>query len=110
MQELQASRLSDSEAVSLKRIAAGISHSSVPSEHLAQFRKLMLIQRNGSAWKLTPLGLHYLQGMPKGARLTSANPLALLEKLVTKQYALQQHRGLVRERQMVRSSTQPLDE
>ena len=107
MQEFKASRLSQTEAVSLKRIAAGASHSSVPSDHFGHFRKLMLIERHGSAWKLTPLGLHQLQGMPKAARLTSADPLALLESMVTKQHALQQHRELVRERQAARPNTQP---
>ena len=48
MQELKASRLSQTEAVSLKRIAAGALISSVPSDHFGHFRKLMLIERHGS--------------------------------------------------------------
>ena len=56
MQELKASRLSQTEAVSLKQIAAGAPHSSISSDHFGHFRKLMLIERHGSAWKLTPLG------------------------------------------------------
>lgn len=59
----------------------------------------MLIEKHGSSWKLTPLGLHQLQGGPKANGMTSADPLALLEHMVTKQHAVRQHRGLVRERQ-----------
>jgi hypothetical protein len=104
MQRLKASRLSQTEAVSLKRLAAGAPHSSISSDHFGRFRKLMLIERHGSTWKLTPLGLHQLQGVPNAARMTSADPLALLENMVTKQHALRQHRGLVRERQAGRPS------
>jgi hypothetical protein len=107
MQELKVSRLSQTEAVSLKRIGAGAPHSMVPSAHFARFRKLMLVERRGSTWKLTPLGSHQLRDVPKAARFTSVDPLALLESMVTKQKALQQHRGLVRERQAARPSTQP---
>jgi len=102
MQESKASRLSHTEAVSLRRIAAGAPHSSISSDHFGHFRKLMLIERHGSTWQLTPLGLQQLKGMPKAARIASADPLALLESMVAKQQALQQHRGLVRERQASR--------
>jgi hypothetical protein len=104
MQELKASRLSQTEAVSLKQLAAGAPYSSISSEHIGHFRKRMLIERHGPTWKLTPLGLLELKGMPKAARIASADPLALLENMVTKQHALQQHRGLVRERQAARPS------
>ena len=104
MQELKASRLSQTEAVSLKQLAAGAPHSSISSEHIGHFRKRMLIERHGPSWKLTPLGLHELKGMPKAARIASTDPLALLESMVTKQHALQQHRELVRERQAARPS------
>jgi hypothetical protein len=102
MQELKASCLSQTEVVSLKRLAAGAPHSSISSDHFGHFRKLMLIERRGSTWILTPLGLHQLTGMPKAARMASADPLALLEGMVAKQHALQQHRGLVREREAAR--------
>jgi hypothetical protein len=102
MQQLQASCLSQTEAVSLRRLSAGASHSSISSDHFGHFRKLMMIERHGSTWKLTPLGLDQLKGMPKPARMSSAEPLALLEGTVAKQHALQQHRGLVRERQAAR--------
>jgi hypothetical protein len=102
MQELKASYLSQTEAVSLKRLSAGAPHSSISSDHFGHFRKRMLIERHGSAWKLTPLGLQQLKGMPKAARIASADPLVLLESMVAKQRALQQHRGLVRERQAAR--------
>jgi hypothetical protein len=95
MQDSKPSGLSQTEVVSLKRLAAGAPHSSISSDHFGRFRKLMLIQRHGSAWKLTPVGLHQLQDAPKAARITSANPLALLESTVTKQQTLRQHRGLV---------------
>ena len=104
MQELKASRLSQTEAVSLKQLAAGAPHSSISSEHIGHFSKRMLIERHGSSWKLTPLGVHHLKGMANPARMTSADPLALLESMVSKQQALQQHRGLVRERQRVKPS------
>ena len=104
MQELKASCLSQTEAVSLKRLSVGAPHSSISSDHFAHFRKLMLVERHGPAWKLTPLGLHQLKGLPKAARMTAADPLALLESMVTKQHVLQQHRGLVRERQAARPS------
>src|SRR5215216_2783836 len=104
MQEFRASRLSQTEAVSLKQLAAGAPQSSISSEHIGHFSKRMLIERDGPTWKLTPLGLHELKGMPKAARMTSTDPLALLESMVTKQHALQQHRGLVRERQAARPS------
>jgi hypothetical protein len=65
----------------------------------------MLIEWQGAAWKLTPLGLRQLQGTPKAAPITSADPLALLESMVTKEHALREHRELVRERQAARSSS-----
>jgi hypothetical protein len=102
MQKLKASRLSQTEAVSLKQLAAGAPHSPISSEHIGHFRKRMLIERRGSSWKLTPLGLHQLKGMPNATRITSAGPLVLLESMVSKQHALQQHRGLVRKRQAAR--------
>lgn len=46
--------------------------------------------------------LHQQQGAPKAAQMTSADPLALLERVVAKQQALQHHRGLVRERRAFR--------
>jgi hypothetical protein len=104
MQSSKVGWLSNAEAVSLKRIAAGASHSTVPSDHFAHFRKLMLINKHGTTWKLTPLGIHQLQALPKAARILSTDPLALLESMVTKQHALQQHRGLVRERHAARPS------
>ena len=52
----------------------------------------MLIERQGPNWKLTPLGLQQLQRMPKAARITSADPLALLERMVPKQQAPREHR------------------
>jgi hypothetical protein len=64
----------------------------------------MLIERQGPAWKLTPLGLRQLQGTSKPAHITSADPLALLESMITKKHALREHRELVRERQAVRPS------
>lgn len=96
----KASVLSQTEAVSLKRLAAGAPHLSIPSDHFGRFRRLMLIERRGSIWRLTPLGMRQLQDLPKPARITPADPLALLETMVTKQ----QHRGLVRERQIARLS------
>ena len=102
MQVLKAFCLSQTEAVSLKQLAAGAPQSSIPSEHIGHFRKLMLIERHGPTWQLTPLGLHHLKAMPKAARIASADPLALLESMVAKQQALQQHRGLVRKRQAPR--------
>jgi hypothetical protein len=102
MRPVRASHLSHPEEVSLKRLAAGAPPSSISSGHLARFQKLMLIERHGSTWKLTPLGLRQLQGMPKAARITSADPLALLESMVTKEHALREHRELVRERQAAR--------
>ena len=39
----------------------------------------MLVERHGSTWKLTPLGLHQLEGMPKATRMVSADPLELVE-------------------------------
>jgi hypothetical protein len=104
MPRLQASPLSHTEEASLKRLAAGAPHSSIPSDHLARLRKLMLVERHGSTWRLTPLGLQRLQGMPKAVQITSVDPLALLESIVTKQHALREHRGLVRERKPPRSS------
>ena len=47
-----------------------------------------------------------IAGRAQGPRIMSVDPLALLESMVEKQKALQQHRGLVRERQAVRPSTQ----
>jgi hypothetical protein len=88
--------------VSLKRLFDWAPHSAISSDHFGRFRKLMLIERHGSTWRLTPLGLHQLKNMPKAARMAPADPLALLEKMISKQHALQQHRGLVRERQAVR--------
>ena len=102
MQELKASCLSQAEAVSLERLSAGASHSSISSDHFGHFRKRMLIERHGSTWRLTPLGVHQLKGIPRAARVAPADPLALLESKVTSQHALQQHRGLVRERQAAR--------
>jgi len=107
MPRLQASHLSHTEEASLKRLAAGAPHSSIPSDHLARLKKLMLAERHGSTWRLTPLGLQQLQGMPKAVRITSVDPLALLESIVTKQHALREHRGLVRERKAPRSPTAP---
>jgi hypothetical protein len=104
MRRLQESRLNHTEEVSLKRLAAGATHSSISSDHLARFRQLKLIERHGSTWKLTPLGLHQLQGTPKAARMTSADPLALLETMVTKAHALRGHRELARGRQAARPS------
>jgi hypothetical protein len=98
------SRFSQTEAVSLKRLAAGAPHSSISSDHFDRFRKLMLIESHGSTWKLTPLGLRHLQSVPKAARITSADPLALLESMVFKHHALRQHGRLVRERQAGRPS------
>ena len=105
MQRLAASRLSEAETASLKRLAAGAPHSSIPSDHFNRFKTLMLIESRGSTWNLTPLGLHQLQGARNAVRMTSADPLALLETMVTKQHALQQHRGLVRGRQAPRPKT-----
>jgi hypothetical protein len=102
MQHLPASRLSHTEEVSLKRLAAGAPNYSISSDHLSRLQKLMLIERRGRTWILTPLGLKQLEGIPRAARITSADPLALLESIVAKQPALQQHRGLVRERQAAR--------
>jgi hypothetical protein len=99
MQRLQASRLTSAEEVALKRLAAGAPHSSISSDHFDQFKKLVLIERHGATWKLTPLGLHQLQAMPKAARIMLADPLALLESLVAKHRALRDHRGMVRGRQ-----------
>jgi hypothetical protein len=101
MPRLQASRLSHSEEVSLKRLAAG-THYLISSTHLELFKKLALIERRGTTWKLTPLGLQQLQAIPKAARIWSADPLAVLERMVSKQHALRQHRGLVHERKMQR--------
>ena len=103
MQE-KTSGLTLTEAVSLKRLAGGAPHSSISPDHFGRFRRLMLIERRGSTWKLTPLEVHQLQDLPKAARITSADPLATLENMMTKQHALRQHRGLVRERQAVRPS------
>ena len=98
MQVLKASCLSRTEAVSLQQLAAGAPQSSISAEHIDHFRKRMLIERHGPTWNLTPLGLQLLKGMPTSAPIASADPLALLESMVAKQRALQQHRGLVRER------------
>jgi hypothetical protein len=102
MQALKASCLSRTEAVSLKQLAAGAPQSSISAEHIDHLRKRMLIERHGPTWELTPLGLQLLKGMPKAAPIASADPLALLETMVAKQQALQQHRGLVRERRATR--------
>ena len=102
MQRLVVSRLREAEMVSLKRLAAGSPNSSIPANHFNRFKTLMLIESRGSTWKLTPLGLHQLQGVRNAVRMTSADPLALLETMVTNQHALQQHRGLVRGRQAAR--------
>jgi hypothetical protein len=102
MQSLQAPGLSHDEKVSLKRLAVGTQHASIPSKHLELFKKLTLIESRGATWKLTPLGLRQLRGMPKPARITSADPLALLETMMTMYLALRQHRTLVREREAVR--------
>jgi hypothetical protein len=91
MPRLRASRLNHSEEVSLRRLAAGTPHFSVSSDHLEQFKKLTLIESRGATWKLTPLGLQQLRAMPKAARILSADPLAMLERMVTKR-ALRQHR------------------
>lgn len=104
MQKLKAPRLSQTEAMSLKKLAAGAPHSSISSEHFGRFRKLVLIESHGSTWKLTPLGQHQLQGAPKAAQMTSADSLALLENMVSKQHALRLHRGLIRARQAARPS------
>jgi hypothetical protein len=47
------------------------------------------------------------QGTPKAARIASADPLALLESMLTKETALREHRKLVRERQATRPSNGP---
>jgi hypothetical protein len=72
----QASRLSQSEQVSLKQLAAGTPHSSISSGHLELFKKPTLIERRGSSWILTPLGLQQLQANSKAAGISSADPLA----------------------------------
>jgi hypothetical protein len=64
----------------------------------------MLIERQDPTWKLTALGLSQLQAIPKAAPMTSADPLALLESMVTKGYAVREHRELVRGRQAARPS------
>ncbi len=107
MRRVQAPDLSHAEEVSLKRLAAGAPHSSISSDHFARFKKLMLIEVHGPGWKLTPLGLRQLQGTPKAAHITSADPLALLESMVPKETALREHRKLVRERQAARPSNGP---
>jgi hypothetical protein len=107
MQRFKVVRLSPSEETSLKRLDAGAPHSSISSVHFDRFKKLMLIERHGLAWKLTPLGLHQLQGIPKPVPITRADPLALLESIVTKHHAVREHRELARARQSAARSTGP---
>jgi hypothetical protein len=90
--------------------------------------RLAMAERYRDGWRLTPFGLRRYQALPKSplqgrktppvidnilnqaiplaraAGIASADPLASLESMVTKQHALREHRALVRERQAARPS------
>ena len=101
---------------------------SIAPDSARRLVRLAMAERYRDGWRLTSLGLRHYQALRKpplqerktppvidnilnraiplarAAGITSAGPLAPLESMVTKQHALREHRGLVRERQAARPS------
>jgi hypothetical protein len=118
--------LTSPEEVALRQLA-GQSISIAP-DLARRLVRLAMAERYRDGWRLTPFGLRRYQALPKSplqgkktppvidnildqaiplARaggITSADPLASLESMVTKQHALREHRALVRERRAARQS------
>ncbi len=102
MQELKASRLSQTEAVSLKQLAAGAPQSSISSEHIRPFQETDADREARTNLESDAARSPRAEGHAQGRADSVYRSLALLESMVTKQHALQQRRGLVRERQAAR--------